>query len=329
MTRQRYFVTCAMAFAVAGLPFLFVEEMMAAAQERTSNGNTTGSAVPRGDGDGGGSAVPSGGGGSSGGGSSAGSGSSGGGGSVGGADASGYVSPPSPAWPSAEAPRRSDDQGSRSRSGGASTGTATPRSAAAAAAAAQLVAAGTRVRPHRVVWFERVGIAAAGSSGLQPSARRPTGDGRSRRARHGAVVEAVAGDSVSVLSVLPLLSLGLLGTGIRLWPRLLYYDPLFGGYGYGYGDPGYYGGGGGSGGYSVSQSYRDERVSAAEDQPEAGADLRRRLLRRRRGQLRRGVPEAGARRRRPQGGAQGGRLRAAAVRRARSRRARRSPTRER
>ena len=74
MTRQRYLVTCAMAFAVAGLPFLFVEEMMASAQDRTSNGNTTGSAVPR-SGDGGGSAAASGGGGSS-----AGSTSSGGGG---------------------------------------------------------------------------------------------------------------------------------------------------------------------------------------------------------------------------------------------------------
>ena len=85
MTRQRYLVTCAMAFAVAGLP------VMASAQERTSNGNTTGSAVPRGGGDGGGSAAPSGGGSS--GGSSASSGGSGGG-SVGGSIVSGFCLAP-------------------------------------------------------------------------------------------------------------------------------------------------------------------------------------------------------------------------------------------
>ncbi len=45
MTRQR-FVTYAFTFAVAGLPLSGV----ASAQDRTSNGNTTGSAVPRGDG---------------------------------------------------------------------------------------------------------------------------------------------------------------------------------------------------------------------------------------------------------------------------------------
>ena len=42
MTRQR-FVTLAVTFAVAGLPL----SRVAWAQERTSNGNTTGSAVPR------------------------------------------------------------------------------------------------------------------------------------------------------------------------------------------------------------------------------------------------------------------------------------------
>ena len=51
MTRQR-FVTYAVTFAIAGLPLSGV----AWAQDRTSNGNTTGSAVPRGDG--GGSAAP-------------------------------------------------------------------------------------------------------------------------------------------------------------------------------------------------------------------------------------------------------------------------------
>ena len=62
MTRQR-FVTVALTFAVTGLPLSTV----AWAQERTSNGNTTGSAVPRSDG--GGSATPR----SDGGGSGAGS----------------------------------------------------------------------------------------------------------------------------------------------------------------------------------------------------------------------------------------------------------------
>ena len=65
MTRQR-FASFALTFAVAGLPLSGV----AWAQERTSNGNTTGSAVPRSDG--GGSAAPRGdGGGSSAGGSDA------------------------------------------------------------------------------------------------------------------------------------------------------------------------------------------------------------------------------------------------------------------
>ena len=53
MTRQTL-LNIAIAVAVTGLPF----SSSALAQDRTSNGNTTGSAVPRGDG--GGSAVPSG-----------------------------------------------------------------------------------------------------------------------------------------------------------------------------------------------------------------------------------------------------------------------------
>src|SRR6187200_1948225 len=66
MTRQTL-MNLAVAVAVTGLPF----SSPALAQDRTSNGNTTGSAVPRGDG--GGSAVPSG---SSSGGSSGSAGSS-------------------------------------------------------------------------------------------------------------------------------------------------------------------------------------------------------------------------------------------------------------
>ena len=53
MTRQTL-LNIAVAVAVTGLPL----SSSALAQDRTSNGNTTGSAVPRGDG--GGSAVPSG-----------------------------------------------------------------------------------------------------------------------------------------------------------------------------------------------------------------------------------------------------------------------------
>ena len=51
---------------------------------------------------------------------------------------------------------------------------------------------------------------------------------------------------------------GFWGPGYGFGLGYLYYDPWFSSYGYGYGDPGYYsGGGGGSGGYSVSQSYRE------------------------------------------------------------------------
>ena len=50
---------------------------------------------------------------------------------------------------------------------------------------------------------------------------------------------------------------GFWGPGYGFGLGYLYYDPWFSSYGYGYGDPGYYSGGGGSGGYSVSQSYRE------------------------------------------------------------------------
>ena len=120
MTRQR-FVTYAVTFAIAGLPLSGV----AWAQDRTSNGNTTGSAVPRGDG--GGSAAPRGDGGGSSAGSVGGSSSSGSSGDAGGMS-SGWSSPSSgssstPVMGSSfDAPRRSSDQATRSRSGGNSTG---------------------------------------------------------------------------------------------------------------------------------------------------------------------------------------------------------------
>ena len=253
MTRQRYFVTCAMAFAVAGLPFLFVEEMTAAAQERTSNGNTTGSAVPRGGGDGGGSAVPAGGGG---GGSSAGSGSSGGGGSVGSVDASGHVSPPSPAWSSVEAPRRSDDQGSRSRGGGASTGTASPRSGSGGSGGGSTRGGGSNASG-------RSASSDSSESGAPrravPAYSRPR-DGRpvtGEVTERGSVPGGGGGGGwYPSYPYYPYYPWGFWGPGYGFGLGYLYYDPWFSSYGYGYGDPGYYAGGG-SGGYSVSQSYRE------------------------------------------------------------------------
>lgn len=50
---------------------------------------------------------------------------------------------------------------------------------------------------------------------------------------------------------------GFWGPGYGCGLGYLYYDPWFSNYGYGYGDPGGYYSGSGSGGYSVSQSYRE------------------------------------------------------------------------
>ena len=94
---------------------------------------------------------------------------------------------------------------------------------------------------------------------LQPSARRSSSDGRSHRARVRATVRRRQLPGLPVLSVLSLLTWGILGPRLWLRPRLSLLRPVLWRAGYGYGYPGDYGyaGGGGGGGYSVSQSYRD------------------------------------------------------------------------
>ena len=259
MTRQRFFVTFALTFAVAGLP------LSGLAQDRTSNGNTTGSAVPRGGDSGGGSAVPRGG---DGGGSSSGSSSGGSssGGDVGGGSPSGMGSslPSSPTvpspWSSFDAPRRSSDQSSRTRSGGdASTGTATPRNSGGSAPRSEGSNASGR-------------SASSGSDGFAPARRavpataaHATVDpprARSRTAApwpHRTAAEAATSTTRSTRYY----PWGFWGPGYGFGLGYLYYDPFYSGYGYGFGYPGGYGGysgggyGGGGGGYAVSQSYRD------------------------------------------------------------------------
>ncbi len=253
MTRQR-FVTFAVTFAVAGLPLSGV----AWAQDRTSNGNTTGSAAPRGDA-GGGSAAPRGGDGggsstgSSGGGSSSSSGSSG---DVGGMS-SGWTSPSSssstPAtWSGSSAPRRSSDQATRSRSGDSSTGTAAPRGGSGSTRSGgdtSTRSGGTSGR-----------TASSGSNDSGPTRRavpaysRPR-DGRqvTGEATERGTVPGGGGGNYPNYPYYPYYPWGFWGPGYGFGLGYLYYDPWFGG-GYGYGDP--YAGGGG-GGYSVSESYRD------------------------------------------------------------------------
>ncbi len=214
MTRQR-FVTFAVTFAVAGLPLSGI----AWAQDRTSNGNTTGSAVPRGDG-GGGSASPRGdGGGSSAGGGSSSSGSSGG--DVGGS--SGWSSQGSAPFQSFEPPRRSDEQGARSRSGGASTGTAAPRGGASSS-----TRSGGNTSSGRTA-------AASGSNASDPSRRAVPAYSRPRDGRP-VTGEAAERGSVTppggrypdlpVLPVLSVLPMGILGPRLRLRPRLPLLRPL-------------------------------------------------------------------------------------------------------
>ena len=259
MTRQRFFVTFALTFAVAGLP------LSGLAQDRTSNGNTTGSAVPRGGDSGGGSAVPRGG---DGGGSSSGSSSGGSssGGDVGGGSPSGMGSslPSSPTvpspWSSFDAPRRSSDQSSRTRSGGdASTGTATPRNSGGSAPRSEGSNASGR-------------SASSGSDGSAPARRAVPAYSRPRDGRpatgavadRGSVAPPNGGGGGNIYyPVYPYYPWGFWGPGYGFGLGYLYYDPFYSGYGYGFGYPGGYGGysgggyGGGGGGYAVSQSYRD------------------------------------------------------------------------
>ena len=215
----------------------------------------------------------------------------------------------------------------------AAVGRAVPRAEAAPAAAAsgrrQARPARRRAQPiPSDRWRPRA------RSRLQPSARR-SADARAKPSRGLPVVSRWRR---RILPRLPVLRLrlpyyGYPATGVRIRFGLGYFYDPFGyglgfGYGYGYGY-----------GYATATAMaattatatapaatagrrqqlvrpRDTGVAAAEDQAARGAGLRRRLLRRRRRQLRRRVPEAGHRRRRPPRRAQGGRLRAAAVRRA-------------
>jgi hypothetical protein len=236
MVRERFVSTFAIAFAVGSL----TAGAAWAGQDRTSNGNTTGTSAPRG-GDSGSSSTSSGS-------SSSGSSSSSSGSSVG--------SSPSAAapWNTFEAPRRSGEQspGGRSAGGNPTSGRATPRG-------------GSDSSP-------RGGGETASTSGDRSS----SGDEPRRavpaysRPRDGRPVTGVAVERGTVLpptggTVIysPYYPWGFWGPGYGYGLGYLFYDPWYGG-GYGWGDPygygygGYgYGGGGGGGGYAVSQSYRD------------------------------------------------------------------------
>jgi len=225
--------TLALAFALGGMS-------LAAAQDRTSNGNTTGSSAPRG-GDSGGGAVSRGG-------DSGGSGSSGGSSSSSGSSSMGSGSSSAPAgWSSYEAPRRADDQRSR--------GGATPRGEAVSRGS-------TRGSGDTA--------ASAGSEGSgEPRRAVPTYS----RPRDGRPVTGTAVERGSVPSgggngiiYYPYYynPWSYWGPGYGYGLGYLFYDPFYGGSGYGWGDPfgyGGYGAGGygygGSGGYAVSREYRE------------------------------------------------------------------------
>ncbi|HET7218297.1 MAG TPA: PEGA domain-containing protein [Vicinamibacterales bacterium] len=257
--KKNLVTTLAVAFAISGLT-------AASAQDRTSNGNTTGSAVPRGDG--GGSAVSRGGGGDSGGASS--SSSSGSSGS-----SSGWTSPTPGAgtgtesstpstWSAFEAPRRSNEQPQgRSRGGGSSTGDrAVPRGGSGDSRGGDPRGSGGTAA-----------TASTGSSGEAPSRRAvPTYS----RPRDGKPVTGMAVDRGSVppspggggsIIYYPYYPWGFWGPGYSYGLGYLFYDPWYGGgygYGYPYGGYGYggygyggYGYGGGSGGYRVSQPSKE------------------------------------------------------------------------
>lgn len=251
--KQRFVSTLAIAFAISGMTGLSA----VAAQDRTSNGNTTGSAVPRGGGDGGGSAAPRGGDSGSSSGSSGSSGSS-----SSGSMGSSSESPSTPsAWSSFEAPRRSNEQAQgRSRSGGDGTRTgdravsrdsgSAPRGSGSTASTGDRSASGEAPSRRAVPEYSR------------PRDGRPaTGVAVSRGS-----VPPVDGGSSSVI-VYPYSPWGFWGPGYGYGLGYLFYDPWYGG-GFGYGDPyggygyggygyGGYGYGGGSGGYTVSQSYKE------------------------------------------------------------------------
>ena len=239
--KRAYISSFALAFALSGMS-------LAAAQDRTSNGNTTGSSVPRG-GDGGGSSGGSSSGGSSG---SSSSGSSGSSGSMG----TSSTSAPS-SVPTYEAPRRADEGGGqRTRGGGSGSGdrAVTRGSGGAASGGAMAASPGSDSsgEPRRAV----------------PAYSRPR-DGRpitGTAVERGSVVPSPGGGG-SVIYY-PYNPWGFWGPSYSYGLGYLYYDPFYyGGYGYGWGDPfgygygsgygGGYGYGGGSGGYAVSRSYHE------------------------------------------------------------------------
>jgi hypothetical protein len=159
---------------------------------------------------------------------------------------------PSP-FSSFDAPRRSDDQATRSRSGGSSTGTAAPRGGGS-----------TSTRGGGNTSSGRTASSGSNESGPSrvavPAYSRPR-DGRpvtGEAAERGSVPPPSGGGGGNIYY--PYYPWGFWGPGYGFGLGYLYYDPFFGGSGYGYGYPGdygYVGGGGGGGGYSVSQSYRD------------------------------------------------------------------------
>jgi PEGA domain len=253
--KQRFVSTLAIAVAFSGLTGL-----SAAAQDRTSNGNTTGSAVPRGGGDSGssgGSAVPRGDSGSS----SSGSSGDSSGGSAPGSTVGGSSATPS-SWSTFEAPRRSNEQSqgrTRSGSSGSSTG-------------------GRAVSRDGGSAPRGGGSTASGSSGDRSSAATAGDSAPSRRAvpeysrpRDGRPVTGTAVSRGSVpppsggggnIIYYPYYPWGFWGPGYGYGLGYLFYDPWYGG-GYGYGSPYGYGGygyggyGGGGGGYAISQGYKD------------------------------------------------------------------------
>ena len=243
MFRQRFVSAFAITFAVGSL----TAGAAWAGQDRTSNGNTTGTAAPRGDSGGGSSSS-----GSSGGSSSSGSGSSSAGSSSGWDSSSSRAG----ATSSFDAPRRSDDQsGTRSAGGNARTGSAVSRGGDSAPRGGGNTASTSSDR-------------SSGSSASSDDAPARRAVPAYSRPREGRPVTGVAVERNTSLSpggggsiiYYPYNPWGFWGPGYGYGLGYLFYDPWYGGYygdPYGYGYGGYGGYGGGGGGYGVSRSYRD------------------------------------------------------------------------
>lgn len=253
--KRSFVTTLAIAFALTGTTL--------AAQDRTSNGNTTGTAVPRGDG---GGAVSRDSGSSS---SSPSSGSSSG-------DAAGWNTGPSGSatgsssapftWSTFEAPRRSSEsaQGRTRGSGSSASGErAVPRGGGEPRGDSR---GGDRDA------VSTPSTSATASSGEAPTRRAVPMYSRPREGRpvtglavdRGSVAPpSGGGGGIIYYPYYPYNPWGFWGPGYSYGLGYLFYDPWYGsgwGYGapYGYGGYGGYGGGyGGGGGYSVSQSSKD------------------------------------------------------------------------